>query len=53
MNENKAVWYIWLNPKERIASFHYETGYKRRRFADFNQLQNYAQALQNGGYRFQ
>lgn len=53
MNRSQTSWCIWLDQTERIASFHQEMDYEQHTFTDFDQLQSYAQTLQNSGYRFQ
>ncbi|MBQ8801671.1 MAG: hypothetical protein IJZ52_05245 [Clostridium sp.] len=44
---------VWLNEKERIASFHYISGYQRLEFPRRESFIRYLQTLQEKGWRFQ
>ena len=44
---------VWLNEKERIASFHYVPGYKKQEFYRREIFISYLISLQECGYRFQ
>jgi len=44
---------VWLNPAERIASFHPIDGYQRREFTCREFFMDFLHSLQNSGYRFQ
>lgn len=44
---------IWLNDKERIASFHAVEGYVRRTPASYEQFAHFLEILLKAGYRFQ
>lgn len=44
---------VWLNERERIASFHYAAGYQRREFQRREIFIRFLQSLQECGYRFQ
>lgn len=44
---------VWLNKKERIASFHYVPGYQKQEFYRREIFINYLKSLQECGYRFQ
>ena len=48
-NENT----VWLDEKQKIASFHYVSGYKKREFLRREIFIQYLQSLQECGYRFQ
>ena len=48
-NENT----VWLDEKQRIASFHYVSGYEKREFLRRESFIRYLQSLQEYGYRFQ
>ncbi len=44
---------VWLNDRERIASFHAEEGYVRRTLVSREQFTHFLQKLLEAGYRFQ
>ena len=48
-NENT----VWLDEQERIASFHYVSGYKKREFLRRDVFIRYLQTIVEEGYRFQ
>jgi len=44
---------VWLDEKEKIASFRYVTGYQKREFLRRELFVRYLQGLVEAGYRFQ
>ena len=44
---------VWLNEKDRIASFHYVAGYQKQEFYRREIFISYLKSLQECGYRFQ
>ena len=49
----KNINVVWLDEKERIASFRYVAGYQKREFHRREIFIRYLQSLQEYGYRFQ
>ena len=47
------LWVVWLDEKEKIASFHPVEGYRRQEFSNKEYFQSYMMALQERGFRFQ
>ena len=53
MADHKEVYVVWLNEKQRIASFHEMKGYEEIRFRSHSAFINYIRLLQEQNYRFQ
>ncbi len=53
MAANDAAELVWLNEKERIASFHCVDGYQRREFRSHDDLMDYLKGLLQRNFRFQ
>ena len=47
------TWALWLDPKERVVSFHPVRDFREQRFRDHDHFLAYVQDLQHQGYRFQ
>ncbi|MGN1002155.1 MAG: hypothetical protein ACI4PC_05240 [Oscillospiraceae bacterium] len=53
MNTERQIETVWLNEKERIASFHAVEGYTRRDFFAHELFLDFLRSLREKNYRFQ
>ncbi len=47
------IYTVWIEPKAKIASFHYETGFQRMKFYRKEEFMTYLVTLSDERFRFQ
>lgn len=48
-----TVYLVWVDPSAKIASFHYEAGYKKMKFYRKERFMAYLVELSEQSFRFQ